>query len=508
MTIRMRLLFVSIAGLSVTMAVWGWLQLRALGSILTEHQGKTIYAVAETVGAYYQHFPTKAGLSVLDSTLKDNLQSDVRLARIDIFSVDHGDVDEVAGTSRVHYEWPAKIFESVAKKFQPQYQKLDTDAGPALGLLYPVSSKKSQRTKTIVGVIIFSRENIEILSSAQYLLIFSSAGLLLFILLLLDQGYRWLIARPLQVITGAIDEFQKGRYIKHVFAGREDEWGQLANHFNSMADEIENVLSRNQELNEQLQQRIQEATIRVVELQRQVDQLQKTKALGYLTATLAHDFGTPLHSIAGLARLLMERDNWPPDVARKLELIIQQTDRLDAVIKNIRRATRLPEPHFENVSIYDLLNETLVLFEPLLQKSNIQLTVNTEKDIPPLHADRYRIQTVLFNIIQNALESIVGEGTVTITAAPDQDRHMVKITVQDSGRGIPPELIARVREPFFSTHKGEGMRGLGLAIVQDIMETHGGELKMESQQGEGTKITLYFPFFEPWPEGEIPEANP
>jgi signal transduction histidine kinase len=508
MTVRARLIITSILGLTITMAIWGWLQLRMLDNILTEQQGKALYAVAETVSTYYQYFPTKRGISALDSALKEQLQSDIRFARIDIFSIHHDEIDDVAGASRIHYEWPEELVGSVTAKFQSQYKKLNTEMGPALGLLYPILSERNLEIKAVVGVITFSRGNAEIISRAQYLLIFSSGGLLLFILLLLAPGYRWLIGKPLKVIIGAIDEFHKRNYVKRVFVKRLDEWGQLAHHFNSMADEIEEVMARNQELNQQLQQRVQEATLKVVQLQQQVNQLQKTKALGYLTATLAHNFGTPLHSIAGLAKLLTERDNWPPDVARKLELIIQQTNRLDAVIKNVRRATRLPEPHFETISTSDLLNEILVLFEPLLQKSNIQLTVNTGKNIPPLHADRYRIQTALFNIIQNALESIPGQGTITITATTDPDRHMVKITVQDSGQGIPPELIERVREPFFSTHEGEGMRGLGLAIVQDIVETHGGELKIESQLGVGTKITLYFPIFEPLPEEGISEINP
>ena len=117
-----------------------------------------------------------------------------------------------------------------------------------------------------------------------------------------------------------------------------------------MAQEIEQVLARNQELTRSLEDRVQEATRRVVQLQKQVNQLQQLTAMGYLTATLAHDLGTPLHSIAGLANLLLETGDGPPDEARKLELIVQQTQRLNTVIQNVRRATRPPEPHFEAVS--------------------------------------------------------------------------------------------------------------------------------------------------------------
>ena len=86
MTVRFRLMIVTILGLAVTMALWGWIQIHALDRILIEQQLKKLYDVAGTVNTYYQHFPTVRGLSALDATLKDHVQSDGRLARIDIFS--------------------------------------------------------------------------------------------------------------------------------------------------------------------------------------------------------------------------------------------------------------------------------------------------------------------------------------------------------------------------------------------------------------------------------------
>ena len=224
----------------------------------------------------------------------------------------------------------------------------------------------------------------------------------------------------------------------------------------------------------------------MVQLQKQVGQLQQLTAMGYLTATLAHDLGTPLHSIAGLANLLQERGNWPPDVARKLDLIVQQTQRLNTVIQNVRRATRPPEPHFEAVIVPDLLNETLSLVEPLMRKAGIELVVHLDEKLPGITADRYRVQTALFNLIQNAMEAMPAGGRITVSARADADRREVSITVEDTGSGIPPELMERVCEPFFSTHQEEGMRGLGLAIVQDIVKMHGGRMAIESRPGDGT----------------------
>ncbi|MBU4580936.1 MAG: HAMP domain-containing protein [Proteobacteria bacterium] len=496
MTVRTRLMILTVLGLAVTMAVWGWVQIRALDLILVEQQGKRLSGVAETVSAYYIHFPSGQGLSILDKALKEQVQTDIRLARIDIFTVVNYDIDYIeyiAGASRVRYEWPESLVSSVAASRKPQYIRLQTEDGPAVGLLYPVTSEKTKNTQFVVGVVNFSRANAEILSRAQRLLVISAAWLLAIIVLVLALSYRWLIARPLGVIIRTIDAFQTGQYVKRIPIVRRDEWGHLAEHFNSMADEIEQVLIRNQELTRSLEDRVSEATRKAVELQKQVNQLQQLTAMGYLTATLAHDLGTPLHSIAGLASLLLEKGNWPPDVARKLDLIVQQTQRLNTVIQNVRRSTRLPEAHFEAVTIRELLNETLSLVEPLMRKAGIELQMDFNKTLPGINADRYRVQTALFNLIQNAIEAMPSGGRITVSAAAELDRGGVSISVADNGKGIPPELMERICEPFFSTHQEEGMRGLGLAIVQDIVKLHGGRMEIRSAPGEGTTVVLSFP---------------
>lgn len=491
MTVRTRLMVLTVLGLAMTMAIWGWIQLRALNEILINQQDKRMQELAETVITYYQHFPSGKGLSALDDALDDHIKSDERLARIDLFSVVNNEVEYIVGAGRVSYEWPENVISSAIEKSKRQRIEMNTDGGPSLGLLYPFLSERD--TQVFVGVVVFSQTRLEILARAKRLLLFSSMGLLFAILFVLALSYRWLIGRPLGVIIDTIDDFQAGKYVRRIPIARSDEWGQLADHFNLMADEIEQVLARNLELQRQLEERVQEATHKVVQLQQQVNQLQQLTALGYLTATLAHDLGTPLHSIAGLARLLLERDTWPPDVARKLDLIVQQTQRLNTVIQNVRHATRLPEPHFEAVTVPELLNETLPLAEPLIQKSGVQLIVNVDENIPILHVDRYRVQTALFNIIQNALEAMSGGGKITVTASALSQNNTVAITVQDNGPGIPPELLERVCEPFFSTHTDEGLRGLGLSIVQDIVKIHGGQIEIKSSPDDGTKIVLYFP---------------
>jgi signal transduction histidine kinase len=282
-------------------------------------------------------------------------------------------------------------------------------------------------------------------------------------------------------------------YINRIPIGHMDEWGQISKHFNIMADEIQEVMNRNLDLNRHLEDRVREETLNVVQLQKQVADLKQLTALGQLTANLAHDLGTPLHSIGGLANLLLEKGGWPPDVSHKLNLIVQQTQRLDNVIQNVRRATRLPEPHFEVLTIQHILSETLPLVEPFMQKYKVKMKVNIEEGIKPLYVDRYRIQTALMNIIQNALEAMPQGGEITISVKTISQQSMEAITISDTGNGMTPDVIEKVCEPFFSTRQDEGLRGLGLAIVRDIVKTHGGKMEIKSALGQGTSIILTLP---------------
>lgn len=507
MTVRVRLLIVSVLALAVTMAVWGWIQLRVLDRLLLEQQGKTLSNVAETVATYYRNFPTGKGLSALVDALNDHIQSNMHLARIDIITLADGDVEYVAGVGRVDWGWSDMIAAAPGRLEKPEFIKLQTEEGPALGLLYPVPAERNQRSQEFVGVIILSQSNAEILARAERLLFFSSLGLLLVIMLVLATSYGWLIGRPLRTIVQGIDAFQKGRYVQRIDLRRGDELGQVASHFNAMAAEIERAMDRNRELTRRLEVRVQEATLKVVQLQQQVNQLQQLNALGYLTATLAHDLGTPLHSIAGLASLLMERGDWPADVTRKLELIVQQTQRLNAVIQNVRAVTRLPDPHFAAVGAAELLRDTLLLLEPLAQKAGIPIRLETAADLPALYVDRHRVQTALFNLVDNALEAMGGTGEVLITAGPAVPPPGVAVAVCDTGPGIPEALLDRVCEPFFSTRENEGLRGLGLAIVRDIVKVHGGRMEINSAAAAGTRVTLYFPVVEVESEAAVSSAG-
>ncbi len=491
MTIRTRLIVMTIIGLVVTMTLWGWIQIRTLDRILIDQHGRRLHGLAETVSHFYAHFPTTEGIATLDYALREHLMQDSRLARLDIISLTDDGIDYIAGASRIYFEWPQAILKTATKKFQIHYIKEETENGPALGLLYPIIPEKDK--KTYVGILSYSRSYHEILKQAKELLFISSGALIMFIMVIFALGYSWLVDKPLRLITRTISSFEKGNYAERTLAMRPDELGRLADQFNSMAAKIEQEMVRNSDLNATLEERIEEATGELIRLQMELNQLEKLNALGYLTANIAHDMGTPLHSIAGLTRLLLEDDRLSEESRRKLDLIVQQTERLHSTISNIRKATRPPEPVFENLNVRDLLKETTALIEPMIKQDNIILIVKDENQDCTIYGDRHRIQTALFNLIENSREALAGKGRITVLVDCCSTSEVLTISVEDNGPGISAEIIERIWKPFFSTHAGEGLRGLGLSIVNDIMKLHQGSVKIVSEPGRGTKVELIFP---------------
>ncbi|MCX7815934.1 MAG: ATP-binding protein [Syntrophales bacterium] len=468
------------------------MQIKVLDELLIQHHQLRLEEIADSVNNFYEHFPTRKGLSALDLTLKEQIQLDERLARIDVLTKHRGGIEYVAGAGRVAYDWPEETIVSVVEKMKPQFFKIDTEAGAALGILSPTLSPKDNSIH-IVGVVSFSQWRKDLLAQTRKYLIISSSILLLVVVTLIILTFDWLIGKPLKSIINVIDEFQKGNYNPRIDSLRKDEIGLVAEHFNIMAEEINRVISRNEELTKHLRNRVQEETFKVAQLQQEVSQLQQLAAMGHLVANLTHDIGTPIHSIRGFAQLLLEKGEWSPDVKRKLELIEQQAERIHLTVQNIKKMTRVPEPHFETTTVENLLHDTLPLVEPHIQKAGIKLTVNFEEGMPPLLLDRYRIQTAILNLIQNAVEALKTGGEIKISAQKDEYQKAVVFKVQDNGPGIEPHLLEKVSEPFFSTHKDEGVRGLGLAIVNDIMKSHGGKMHIQSKPGEGTEVSLILP---------------
>jgi signal transduction histidine kinase len=231
------------------------------------------------------------------------------------------------------------------------------------------------------------------------------------------------------------------------------------------------------------------AATSVAELERRLAQTQKVAALGALVARLAHEIGTPLHSMGGHLDLLMADPDVGTVARRRVEILSGEVDRLSKLIRRYLVRLQPPGPERRPTDLAALCRRVADLLEPSLAPRGIEIGVDVVGAGPqPVACDPDQIEQVLLNLVQNAVDAMPRGGLVTIRVDGTADGRT--ISVADSGRGVPKRLRDHVFEPFFTTKPPGKGSGLGLAICREVARAHGGDLRMDSKEGVGTTVTL------------------
>jgi len=216
-------------------------------------------------------------------------------------------------------------------------------------------------------------------------------------------------------------------------------------------------------------------------------------ALGMLAAGVAHEVNTPITGISSYAQMLLaETDQQDPryEILRKVE---RQTFRAARIVNNLLEFARDKNSEHEPVEVVPLITETLDLLKERLAKRNIRVQWQPPSRAVRIWGNNGELQQVLTNLLVNASDAMsqVEGGTLKIEVAEGESR--VGITVQDTGVGIPPERLETIFQPFFSTKLTSGGTGLGLSICHEIVRRHGGEIRVESEPGEGSRFIVDLP---------------
>lgn len=318
----------------------------------------------------------------------------------------------------------------------------------------------------------------------------------------------WLVDRwVLRNLTEALEALKKG--MAAVAAGanpklrlkntRRDEMGDLANSLNDMLT----ALDRAQQDSENRR--------------RALIQAQKMTALGTLVAGVAHEINNPntvinlnLPSLRRRLDKLIERlpraagDTAPPaDEVRQLKadidaLLTETQDastRIAAMVSSLKAFARpASEKINETVDVNRLIRNACDLMKHLLTKKGCLIDLSIHEPLPGIRGNEQQLTQVLMNLIGNACEaSTHPDSTIRITASPDADSPMVRLTVQDEGSGIAPDILERIFEPFFTTRRDRGGTGLGLSISAEIIQSHGGTIDVQSTPGHGSLFTILLP---------------
>ena len=230
------------------------------------------------------------------------------------------------------------------------------------------------------------------------------------------------------------------------------------------------------------------------EMEDRIQLAERLSSLGHLAAGVAHEIRNPLNAMGmGLQRL--KREFLPPDQSKReeyisfTELILKEIKRVNEIIEQFLTLSRPFQLNLRESSLQDLLKNLAALFQEEASSLGITLQTVIPKDLPLIKMDPERLTQAFINIMKNGMQAMEQGGTLRIE--PRFLKESVEIIILDSGPGIPPEQMEKIFNYYYTT-KEKGV-GLGLPIAHRIIEAHGGQLKIESQVGAGTKVTVRLP---------------
>jgi len=351
----------------------------------------------------------------------------------------------------------------------------------------------------VVAVVGFAMDGSELSRLARPVLIylFASGGLLLLF------GY-WsltrLIVRPLEMLTRATEKVSQGRLDVSipVPARGGKEIAAAARAFNAMTKQL-----RDQQV--RLASKVEALERTANELQATQDQLvrsAKLASVGSLAAGVAHEVGNPVSAILGLSEVLLDGDLEPGEGQEYLERIKREADRVNRIVRDLLEYARPTADDAEDyASVAESVDSAVGLLSPQRAYRDVDIQIVGDSNLPPVAIGIDELTQVLVNLMMNAADAVEGQGEVRVRFTQDAtlkgpggaEAKAVRVSVSDSGPGVPEQAIGRIFEPFYTTKDPGSGTGLGLALCDGIISRVGGRMDAENLPGGGLMITLVLP---------------
>jgi two-component system NtrC family sensor kinase len=259
-----------------------------------------------------------------------------------------------------------------------------------------------------------------------------------------------------------------------------------------MISELKRSRDAIEEWTQTLEQRVQERTQELQRIQDQLVRAGKMAALGELAAGVAHEINNPLTGVLTFSSLMLKKVDENHPWKKDLENIVQQTTRCRNIIKGLLDFARQRKPDKKDWDIHTLLDNTVNLVEKQARFQNIRMVKKFKTGIPLLFVDADQIQQVFMNILLNAADAMAGNGG-TLTIKTDLKDEMAEVSFTDTGCGMTKEQLSKIFAPFFTTKEiGKGT-GLGLAISYGIIQSHNGDIEVESAVDKGSTFRIKLP---------------
>jgi len=347
----------------------------------------------------------------------------------------------------------------------------------------------------VLGILLtnFSLRNIDTRIDKQINRIALFIIFVVFVIAVILSIILWkIVLRPLGSLSNGMQKVSSGSIAQKVDIRSNDEIGRLASTFNTMTDELVVARQRMEEWTEALESEVEKQTEVIKQTQDKLIEAEKMAALGRITADIAHEIRNPLTALGGFGRRLLKSVT-DENQRQYAEVIVDESGRLEQVLKDVLIYSRNVRYDFEKDSINGLLDESLALYRNICDEQGITITKEYGTDLPVL-LQKDQVRQATNNLITNAIDAMSGGGTLTVSTDLQEANHIdyVAVNVRDNGVGIPHDKLPLIFEPFFTTKKiGQGT-GLGLPICKKIVEEHGGFIK--AKNGTGLTISMLFPY--------------
>ncbi|MDY0041535.1 MAG: ATP-binding protein [Desulforhabdus sp.] len=267
--------------------------------------------------------------------------------------------------------------------------------------------------------------------------------------------------------------------------------------------EVELFLEIMRDITDELEKRVEQRTrILTRNLARLVHE-DKMIALGKLVASAVHEINNPLTGINALARLMHQGLEHGPlsqeDLKQYiyyLHLIDTESARCSNIVKNLLSFSRQQQMENKHMDLNELVHKVALLFNHKMELQNIKFKAELDENLPQLLGDPGQIQQCLVNLYFNAMEAMPEGGTITVRTFFEASQNLIRLEVEDTGVGIPQEMLSQIFEPFFSTKNQDKGVGLGLSVVYGIIKEHHGSIYVKSEMGKGSNFIIrFFPTF-------------
>jgi signal transduction histidine kinase len=341
------------------------------------------------------------------------------------------------------------------------------------------------------------------------------------------------LVKPVKDLVRLTKKISEGDFSQKIEVATQNEMGELIGSFNRMVER----LKENQDSLEQHLESLESANRQLEETQEELIRTEKLASIGRFAAGVAHEVGNPLGAILGYTSILKKEGIDPEEAKDYMKRIEGEIDRINKIVRELLNFARPSKLEIRDVEINKIIENTLSLLSYQKDFKNVETKLELQSDLPMVKGDESQLSQVFINVILNAIDAMPNGGVLQIqtgahvvedlnadwprriypsrrqsdpvesdyshlrkhrpfstalTKFSKGDR-LVRVRISDTGNGIKKQDLENIFDPFFTTKAPDKGTGLGLSISLKIVESLGGEIRVESEEGKGASFEIYFP---------------